>query len=423
METNTMTNKQKLELRISEVRSRLNEISGLEGDAFTPEVRAEAGTLQGEYGDLEVRHRAAIVSEDDAEKRARLEYGDDPEARERRELRAKVSMGAYIGAAQEQRGLEGAEAEYNQACGVRSGRFPLHLLEQPEVRAETDASAKANQQTWIDRVFEQSMANALGITMKSVPAGVATFPVTTSGATGGQRARMEAKSADTWAVSAIELKPKRNTAHLIFSLEDSYRLPGLEEAIRRDMRMAVMEAVDRAIFTSDAGADGTDADITGLQTHGSVSESTLTQANKVRASQTFKVFVDLIDGKYAAGLSDLNIVASVGANALWESTTLSVASETASIFKTLASFLRENGIKWMTRGGIDTATTNGKFGAFIGLNRGIENAGVVAMWDEGMLIRDEFTSAAKGEVNLTLCTFWDFALPRAGNYKRLKFTS
>ena len=198
--------------------------------------------------------RAAIVSDDDAEKRARLEYGDDPEARERRELRAKVSMGAYIGSAQEQRGLEGAEAEYNAACGIRSGRFPLHLLApEPEVRAETDASAKANQQTWIDRVFEQSMANALGITMKSVPAGVATFPVTTSGATGGQRARMEAKSADTWAVSAIELKPKRNTLALdLLSLEDSYRLPGLEEALRRDMRMAVMEAVDRAIFTSDS---------------------------------------------------------------------------------------------------------------------------------------------------------------------------
>ena len=47
----------------------------------------------------------------------------------------------------------------------------------------------------------------------------------------------------------------------------------------------------------------------------------------------------------------------------------------------------------MTRGGIDTATTNGKFGAFIGLNRGIENAGVAAVWDEAMLIRDEFSQA------------------------------
>ena len=419
-----MTSKQKIELRISEVRQRLNEISGIEGDALTEEVRNEAEALQGEYAGLEIRHRASITAESAEENKARERFGDDPEERERRELRAKVHVGNYITSAQEQRGLEGPEAEYNAACGVRSGRFPLHLLApEPEIRAETDASAKANQNTWVDRIFDQSMAAALGITMKSVAAGVATFPATTSGATGGQRARMEAKAADTQVISVIEMKPKRNTSHLVFSLEDSYRLPGLEDGLRRDMRKAVIEAVDKAIFTSDATADGTDADITGLQTHGSVDETTLSQANKVKAAQTFKAFVDLIDGKYAAGLSDLNIVTSVGANALWENTVLSVASETASIFKTLASFLRENGIKWITRGGIDAATTNGKFGAFVGLNRGIENAGVAAVWDEGMLIRDEFSGANKGEVNLTLCTFWDFALPRAANFKRLKFVS
>ena len=58
-----MTAKNRIELRLSEVRSRLNEISGLEGDAFTSEVKAEAATLQSEFGDLETRHRAAILAE------------------------------------------------------------------------------------------------------------------------------------------------------------------------------------------------------------------------------------------------------------------------------------------------------------------------------------------------------------------------
>ena len=417
-----MTNRQKIELEQSEKRQRINALLGQV--ELSDDERVELETLTGIMQEIEVKLRAAIVVEDDAEKRARREYGDDPEARELRELRGRVSMGNYVVASQEMRGLEGPELEYNQAFGVRSGRFPLHLLApEPEVRAETDASAKANQNTWVDRIFDQSMAASLRITLKSVAAGVATFPVTTSGATGGQRARMEAKAADTQVISTIELKPKRNTAHLVFSLEDSYRLPGLEDSLRRDMQKAVMEAVDKAIFTSDATADGTDADITGLQTHAGVDETTLTQANKVKHAETFKSFVDLIDGKFATGFSDLNIVSSVGANALWEGTTLAVASETASIFKTLAAFLRENGIKWMTRGGIDTATTNGKFGAFIGLNRGIENAGLAAVWDEAMLVRDEFSGANKGEVNLTLCTFWDFALPRSANFKRLKFVS
>ena len=406
---------EKIELRCSEI---------LSADTMNEASEKEIKELAGMKKNLIEKRQALGILLDEEDAAAIRGKALDSEEREKIELRGRVSLGNYIASAQEMRGLSGPESEYNAAVGVRPGRFPLHLLApEPEQRAETDADGRANQQTWIDRVFSQSMAAALGITMKSVAPGVATFPVTTAGATGGQRARSEAKSADTQAISAIELKPKRNTAHLVFSLEDSFRLPGIESALRRDMQMAVMEAVDRAIFTSDAGADGTDADITGLQTHGSVDETTLSQANKVKHAETFKVFVDMIDGKYAAGLSDLNIVTSVGANALWENTVLSVASETASIFKTLASFLRENGIKWITRGGIDAATTNGKFGAFVGLNRGIENAGVAAVWDEAMLIRDEFSGANKGEVNLTLCSFWDFALPRAANFKRIKFVS
>ena len=51
-----MTNAQKIRLRLSQVRQRLNEISGLEGDAFTDEIRSEAESLQTEYADLETRH-------------------------------------------------------------------------------------------------------------------------------------------------------------------------------------------------------------------------------------------------------------------------------------------------------------------------------------------------------------------------------
>ena len=56
-----MTFRQKIELRLSKVRARLNVIAGLEGDAFTPEIRAEAEALEGEFSNLEVQYRAAIV--------------------------------------------------------------------------------------------------------------------------------------------------------------------------------------------------------------------------------------------------------------------------------------------------------------------------------------------------------------------------
>ena len=47
-------------------------------------------------------------------------------------------------------------------------------------------------------------------------------------------------------------------------------------------------------------------------------------------------------------------------------------------------------------------------GLRLGRQRGIEGAGIAAVWDEGMLKRSLYFRT-KGEVNLTLCYFWDFA--------------
>ena len=190
-------------------------------------------------------------------------------------------------------------------------------------------------------------------------------------------------------------------------------------ALTRDLRMGLVDAVDLAVFEGDTGATGTDADITGLQTAANVIEKGVTQANKVKASNTLAAFVELIDGKHATGPSDLRIVSSVGAITLWMTT---IANSTAEN-QTLAQFLRASEINWSTRGDIENATTNGKFGAFIGRGRGIDGAGVAAVWDAGELIRDPYTSAAKGGVVLTLNYLWNFGLPRPSDFARLKFVS
>ena len=113
----------------------------------------------------------------------------------------------------------------------------------------------------------------------------------------------------------------------------------------------------------------------------------------------------------------------MGAWRLWESTVLNVASETASVFKTLAQFLKDAGLSWTSRGGIDTATANGDFGAFVGRGRGIEGAGCACVWAAGELIRDPYTGAAKGEVALTLSYLWNFVIPRTASFQRVKFVT
>ena len=139
-------------------------------------------------------------------------------------------MSGYVAAATEQRSADGAEAEYNAAIGIAGNRFPLELLAPPEQRAardETRATTDADIQTmprrWLDRLFAGTAADA------------------------------------AWTVSLTEMKPKRNAVRLHFSIEDAARIPGLESALTRDLRMALVEGVDRAIFLGDATATGTDS--------------------------------------------------------------------------------------------------------------------------------------------------------------------
>ena len=146
---------------------------------------------------------------------------------------------------------------------------------------------------------------------------------------------------------------------------------------------------------------------------------TLTQVNKIKPAETLSAFVNLIDGQYAASMSDLNTVATVGSARLWESTIANAAAEN----QTLAGFLRAAGLSWTTRGGVATATTNNMFGAFVGLARGIEGTAVAAIWNQGQLIRDPYSTAVKGEVQLTLNYFWNFAIVRAANFRRIKFVT
>ena len=411
-----MTRKQKLELRASEIRTELAALA--DADKLTDANKTKITELRGEYIDVETRIQAATVAGDEPEV---TETRDDGEARELAELRGRIRMGAYVGAAVEMRGAQGAEAEYNQHMGIGANRFPMELLApRIEQRAETDVDAGPTRpQRWLDRLLDGTAASRIGITFQSVEPGITSLPLTSAGATGVQRARMETVSAATWTISVVEAKPKRNTAHLIFSSEDAARIPQLEDALVRDLRMGVMEAVDKAVFLGDAGADGTDADIVGLNTAGSIVEKTITQANKLKPTNTLQAFIELVDGRHAESAGDLRVVAAEGANTLWHTT---IANSTAEN-QTLAQFLMASGINWTVRGGIETASANNDWGAFIGRGRGIDGAAVAAVWSAGELIRDPYTGAAKGEVALTLSYLWDFRTVRPTNYARLKFVT
>lgn len=406
-----MTRVHRLQLREAELKAAMGaELDKAEGER-------EEGRIEGltrEIRSLQHDLAAALMIEEEA---AIPDKVETPEDHELAELRSRVDFGEYLRAALAGRGvIAGAELEYNQHLGLAEDFFPMDIMARDmETRAARDGDSRTNQGTWIDRVFERTAASRLGVTMRSVNPGVVSIPQTTAGGAPVQRGRTEAVSESTYTVAITEIKPSRSAVHGIYSIEDNLRLPGLADAIMRDMRAAMTEGIDRKIFVGDSGANENGADITGLQT-ASIGESEINQTNKVKPAETLAMFTSLIDGVYASMLSDLRIVTSVGYYRLLEATIANSAAEN----QTLAAFLRAAGLSWTSRGGIETATAAGDFLGFAGLSNGIAGAAVAAVWNQGQLIRDPYSAATKGEVQLTLNYFWQFAIPRTANFKRFK---
>ncbi|MDE0479228.1 MAG: hypothetical protein OXI13_06335 [Gammaproteobacteria bacterium] len=416
----TLQRVRELETRQSELRQESATLSGI--SELNEEQRQRLDAMPGEISDNERQLRAARFAAE-AEDRESIVAEDTGEGAEFREIRGRVRVGEYVAAAMEQRAAQGAELEYNSAIKVPGNELPLELLA-PEHRTTTNTDSSVTQGTWLDRLFADTAAMHVGVRFQSVPSGVLSVPQTTAGASAAQRGRGEAVADAAWTVGVTEIKPARNSVRAVLSSEDTYRLPGLEAALRRELGMALTEGVDRAVFLGDAGANEDAGDVTGFKGISGLTEKTLTQANKLKADKTLELFLSLVDGVRAGGLDDLRIVSSVGANVLWESTILALGGDTASVFKTLGKFLRDCGLNWRARGEIETATSNGKFGAFIGLNRGIEGAAVAPVWASAQLIRDVYGDhAKKGEVALTLSHYWNFKLTRATNFARLKFVT
>ena len=409
---------QKLELRAGELRRRLADIGGMAD--LTDEIRSELETLKAEYTDNDSRQAALKIAGDGPSEP--VETRQDGEGKELRELRQNVHFEKYIAAAMAGGGVHnGAELEYNQHLGIAANYFPMEMLAPAplETRAARDGDAMASQGSWLDRVMAGTAAERLGVSFRTVAPGVATFPVTTAGGSPIQRGRTEAVTESTYSIVVTEMKPTRAAVNGKYSIEDGLRLPGMADAIERDMRMAMAEDVDRTIFLGDSGANEPVADIAGLTTYTGVAEPQLTQANKVKADETLKVFLTQLDGIYAASLADLRIVASKGANTLWYSTIHAAAVDN----QTIAQFLMASGMSWTMRGEIEDNTANNDFGAFMGLARGIEGAAIAAVWDAGQMVRDPYSGAKSGEVELTLNYLWNFKVVRTHNFKRLKFVT
>ena len=286
-----MTPTQKLQVAQSENRSKITGILDTEEDKREKTWQSDLEGLTKRAQSLELELRAALVAGEEKTE----ESTEDTADLERRELEESISFTPYLRAALSGHGVaSGPEAEFNQEFGLSSEQLPLELLTRGddlgdlEKRAAIDGDAKTSQGSWIDRLFADTAAQRLGVTFPSVAPGVAAYPVTTAGGTPAQRGRTQAAAAGTYTAVVTELKPTRNAVHGVYSIEYNARLPGLADAIGRDMRAAMVEKIDRTVFVGDDGANENTADIAGLTT-ASITEITLTQTKKVMGLEWLSV--------------------------------------------------------------------------------------------------------------------------------------
>ena len=102
--------------------------------------------------------------------------------------------------------------EFNsRAHGLGADQFPLVPCSRLKTRQTTAVDVSTNPQAWLDRLFDQTAAQRLGVSFRSVGPGVASVPVTTAGASAVQLDKSGAVSAAAWTIGITEMKPKRNS--------------------------------------------------------------------------------------------------------------------------------------------------------------------------------------------------------------------
>ena len=245
-----MLKSQTLQLEMSTKRERLNAINALEGDAFTPEIRAEASALQTEYTNLETRFRSALILEtnpDDADKNkgGNLD-GLDPETRALEQLKSKAKLGEYFAASLEQRDVTGAELELREHFKVGPGHFPLSLLEERSVSAPTDVPA--TQEMILPTVFPATVASFLGVPTPRVSPGEKIYSYLSTAAEPSTPAESASVDDSPAVMMSEKLTPARVQASLTFSKEDASKLAGLSDALRQHLISACTRKMDSEVL-------------------------------------------------------------------------------------------------------------------------------------------------------------------------------
>ena len=398
-----MTNAQKLQLRASEVRQRLNTINALEGADYTDEVRAESDALTAEYTDVETRHRAALVIEsDETEKRARdYQTGETPEARELRALTGRANAGAVILAVSEKRACLGAELELQQAHGLAVNQIPLDMLRIDAAAGVTTAptSVGTEQSEIVQPVFASGAGAFLGIDRPTVAAGDAVYPVlATRPDVGGPHSDSSDVPETDSTFDADLLAPDRIQASSMYRRRDAARFPEMDSALRMALNSGLEEQLDYEVLR------GTEGLLTGskLTNHNKSGETT-------HAQYLSQFCFARVDGRYAAEQGDLKVLMGSGTYAHAGST-----YQTNPYMSALDALMAKLPVRVSAHVPAVASTKQNNV-----IRLGMRRDYVQPLWMGVTIIVDEVTGSGKGEIEVTAVLLTNTKILRSdGFYKQ-----
>ena len=439
-----MTTSQKLAVRLSEIRQRLNEIAGLADDAMTDEIRNEADKLTGEYRDKETQHRAAIVAEGEEQRAAEGAHGNgDGEPAEVRALLSRVTLFDYLRPAAAGIGLAGAPVELAAAfkvphVGPGGGvAVPWRMLETPELRAapavRRDPEGRAftsttaldggtMQRPILQRLFGMDIMGALGVRIDTVPAGMTEWPLLTGGVAPDMKAEGTAASDAVAATFSTEtLKPKRLTGKYEFTHEQAAQVADIEAALRRDLADAVKAKMSDLILNGDEATNAQEPD--GFLT-------TITAPSNPSAVATYAdyagVHASAVDGIHASREGEVSSVIGTASYKHAASVYQSGSGESGSeaLMRRSAGCMASSFIPAAPDSGNGANVQGGNILHAAGPNGGgasLRGDSIAAVWPTLEVIRDIYSQASQGVV-LTWITLWDAQTAfRSAAYQRVAF--
>ena len=382
-----MTTLQKLQVKQSEIREKINGLLG--NDARTEDETAALEKLTGEGQGLEVELRAALIaSPDPAEVVTKT---GDPEQRERLELRSKTGIADFLRAAAGGSAVTGAAAEYAESLGVPTvGHLPMALFAGSAPTVETRAitpgpAVKGMLQPTVPYVFERSAAASLGIMMPSVPSGQVQIPKITTAPPSDTLAKDGSAPATAAAVTLVNQAPVRIAGSFEVRVEDLAVMPSMESALSESLQGSMSNELDEQVF------NGAATELNGLFTQAA-------DESAASAIETYTTgigrFAALVDGKHAYTLADVRAVIGSKTFALYAGLFANSNKGDMSLFDYLTQALGSIRVSDRVPGVSSSAQR------CICILSASAEAPKIHVWSSLEILRDPFSGASAGRVTL-----------------------